>query len=706
MKRTLPTEDSSEIFSSKRPWQSMGYQTVGLAPSASNHLFRPPAFPIYDQDQTAFYQSVSAAAVESTLAAAIYGPSPAWPSMLLSPQHGFSFSGVATPTIFPTELTSSFPWPCPESQSVPYVDNVQGIGIPGDTQTFASVQDFGHDLQLPGGEAIQPLNCEGAEISKEDRAETPNKLKCDLRSHQKVALAWMKRQEQSNPKGGLLADDMGLGKTISVLALLVATRKTDGPKQTTLVVAPLTLMPQWCSQIREKAPSLSVHQYHKSAQKTSAEGLMNFDVVLTTYETVVQDWKRRDQLEGKLYHLFHPQHSWHRVVLDESHEIKNRKTKAFSAVCDIPSQHRWCLSGTPMMNGVDELLAQFAFLRTNPQDDLKQISRTFDAFERKKKITTRAMNDLRELLQRTMLRRTKRSMIDGKAIIQLPLKTEENVWIDLKPVERKAYDAVKAGFDPTCLDSGLKAKSTRGRSRLEDLIRLRQHCCHPSLSSTSKATTATSSQASGDRRPAQDDSATVKERCGPDTRSEALKDLAQVQQPSAGPAELGSAKIEKCIELIKEIQASGEKTIVFSEWITLLWLLVDAMDSVMSEVKHRLLTGKMSTTERQEAVSDFMEDPEVKVMMISLFAGSVGLNLTAASRVIIMEPSWNPYVQMQAVDRAHRMGQKRPVKVYRILARDTIEGQVIETQEKKREMVDAIFGEGTVADVTEPFLAS
>lgn len=153
-----------------------------------------------------------------------------------------------------------------------------------------------------------------------------------------------------------------------------------------------------------------------------------------------------------------------------------------------------------------------------------------------------------------------------------------------------------------------------------------------------------------------------------------------------------AAKVSQCMELLKTIEETGEKTIIFSQWTLLLDLLEVAMHHDKLGKPERY-DGSMSGEQRNTAANRFRSKPEVKVMLVSLRAGNAGLNLTAASRVIIMDPFWNPYIEMQAVDRAYRIGQPKPVKVYRILTQETVEDRIVELQERKKQIVEAALDE-------------
>lgn len=153
-----------------------------------------------------------------------------------------------------------------------------------------------------------------------------------------------------------------------------------------------------------------------------------------------------------------------------------------------------------------------------------------------------------------------------------------------------------------------------------------------------------------------------------------------------------SAKVTKCVELLERFQADGQKTIVFSQFVSLLDLLQIPISDKGWDCER--YDGSMNADARNDAINRFTDNPNTKIMLISLKAGNSGLNLVAASRVIILDPFWNPFIEMQAVDRAHRIGQQRPVEVHRILIQKTVEDRIIELQERKKKLVDEALSEG------------
>ncbi|KAH7316617.1 SNF2 family N-terminal domain-containing protein [Stachybotrys elegans] len=333
-----------------------------------------------------------------------------------------------------------------------------------------------------------------------NRGNTPEALKNSLYPHQELALSWMVKMEEGSNKGGILADDMGLGKTISTLALIHARPATARPK-TNLIIGPLSLIRQWEEEIGKKTkPShrLSVFVYH-NRRKTTTEELLQHDVVLTTYGTIAQELKRLEKYhkdnEGRNIDyndrtlaiqcpLLHPRKAtFYRVILDEAQCIKNQKTKTANACQKLKSTYRWCLTGTPMMNGVLELYSLVNFLRIKPYCVWDNFRNAFGIlFGKRGDSKNVAMSRLRALLKAIMLRRKKDSQLDGKPILRLPEKTEEVVYARLSPEEQDFYDQLEHKSQvqfSKYLREGSVGKNYS--SILVLLLRLRQACCHPHL---------------------------------------------------------------------------------------------------------------------------------------------------------------------------------------------------------------------------------
>ncbi|PVH86410.1 hypothetical protein DL98DRAFT_13691 [Cadophora sp. DSE1049] len=344
-------------------------------------------------------------------------------------------------------------------------------------------------------------------LAPEDRGGTPDALVYPLYEHQKIALTWMKAMETGTNKGGILADDMGLGKTISALALIHSRPSADRARKTTLVVGPVALVRQWDRELRNKtlpAYRLSTHMVHGQGRKLAWDDLRLFDVVFTTYGTLGAEYKRlqkfydKMKLDGisqldqgemkKKFPILGPKSTWYRIILDEAQCIKNKSTGAARACCTLQAIYRFCLTGTPMMNNVGELYSLIHFLRIKPYNEWKRFQDSFgcltkpDPSRSRRRDTDGAMRKLQVLLKAILLRRTKKSMIDGKPIITLPEKTEEIQHVVFDDDEKAFYTALET---KTALQFNKYMKAgTVGKNYtnvLVLLLRLRQACCHPHL---------------------------------------------------------------------------------------------------------------------------------------------------------------------------------------------------------------------------------
>ena len=319
------------------------------------------------------------------------------------------------------------------------------------------------------------------------------------------------------------------------------------------------------------------------------------------------------------------------AILDEAQAVKNAGTQASKAVRLLRARHSLAMSGTPVENSLADLWSLFAFL--NP--GLLGRSAGFDrlgADDGEKGAAVRSV--LARALRPYILRRTK-----AQVAKELPARTEQTIHCEMPADQRKLYDELRQHYReallPRIADAGF------GRAKiliLEALLRLRQVACHPAL----------------------------------------------VDKAHAGAE---SAKLSMLIPHLQEVAAEGHKALVFSQFTSFLALVRKAVEE--AGLPYEYLDGR--TTDRQARVKRFQEDPECRLFLISLRAGGLGLNLTAAEYVFLLDPWWNPAVEAQAIDRAHRIGQTRQVFAYRLIARDSIEEKVLELQARKRDLADAVI---------------
>jgi hypothetical protein len=318
-------------------------------------------------------------------------------------------------------------------------------------------------------------------------------------------------------------------------------------------------------------------------------------------------------------------------VLDESQAAKNAETETAKAVRLIDADHRLSLSGTPIENHLGELWTLFNFLNPGMLGRAAVVGGAAPG----RNLDPETREILGKALRPFILRRTK-----AQVAKDLPAKTEKTVFCDLEPDQRKLYDELRDHYRRSLLAQVDKVGLGRSKIQvLEALLRLRQAACHPGLI---------------DKKRAAD----------------------------------SSAKLDVLLPQLKEVVEEGHKALVFSQFTSLLAIVRKRLDA--EKITYEYLDGK--TRDRQERVEQFQTDPKCRLFLISLKAGGVGLNLTAAEYVFLLDPWWNPAVEAQAIDRSHRIGQTKPVFAYRIIARNTVEEKVLALQQSKRELADAILG--------------
>ncbi len=319
------------------------------------------------------------------------------------------------------------------------------------------------------------------------------------------------------------------------------------------------------------------------------------------------------------------------VVLDEAQAIKNRESQAAKASRLLVARHRLALTGTPIENHLGELGSLFEFLNPGLLGRLPML----EVLSSGRNASGDELARVAEGIRPFILRRTK-----AQVLPDLPAKTEQVLHCTLNSRQREIYDQLRAGYQTTLL----RQAETEGLSGsaiqvLEALLRLRQVACHPGL----------------------------------------VNDEWE---------EAGSAKLDTLFDLVDEVLDEGHKVLVFSQFTKLLALVRKRVEE--RQISYAYLDGQ--TRKRGEVVERFQTDPSCNLFLISLKAGGLGLNLTAAGYVFLLDPWWNPAVEAQAIDRTHRIGQTQPVFAYRMIAQDTVEEKILELQSSKRKIADAILG--------------
>ena len=643
--------------------------------------------------------------------------------------------------------------------------------------------------------------------------------------------------QEQNCLGGILADEMGLGKPIEIYSLIHSNRSqidqdamektvtsvnhlprlpqssssVEPAPSTTLVVAPMSLLSQWESEaVKSSQPgSLRTMVYYGSEKSVNLQTLCSAsnavsapNVIITSYGTVLSEFNQVSAAggdrasQGGLFSV-----DFHRVILDEAHTIKNRQAKTSKACYELKAKHRWVLTGTPIVNRLEDLFSLVRFLKVEPWSNFS-FWKTFITVPFESKEVARALNVVQTVLEPLVLRRTKDMKTpDGEALVPLPPKTITVEEVELSKTEREVYDLVftraKRAFNES-LAAGTLLKSYT--TIFAQILRLRQSCCHPVLT-RNKYVVADEEDAAvaaaADENGFADDmdlqeliSRFTKDADLADKENPASKDpintfttnaLRQIQDESSGECPLcyeepmnnpavttcwhsackeclgkyiahqiekgetcrcfscreeinprdvfevvkhnsSSASFEdegdmyladdaivkptkislrrihpyspsastsaKIAALLNQLEAlpRGTKSVVFSQFTSFLDLIAPQLTK--HGIAHLRFDGTMSQKVRAQVIRAFSaenaSDPKApRVLLLSLRAGGVGLNLTAANRCFMMDPWWSFAVEAQAIDRVHRMGQTQKVEVVRFVTKESIEGRMLRVQERK-----------------------
>ncbi|MBN9177254.1 MAG: DEAD/DEAH box helicase [Microbacterium sp.] len=467
------------------------------------------------------------------------------------------------------------------------------------------------------------------------RTPVPRALTAQLRPYQqegfdRLALWWRHRV------GGILADDMGLGKTLQVLALLAHARET-GERRPFLVVAPTSVMDTWRAEAARFTPDVRVHVQDATLRKarTRLEDI-DAEVIVTSYGLLRLD---EDAYAAR---------SWALVVLDEAQFVKNPATGQHRAVQRLRADTVIAVTGTPLENSLTELWALlsltcpglFASARRFREDYVKPIERgKVPENEEGSSYRAARLARLRSRLRPFVLRRTKERVAP-----ELPPRQEQELRIELSAAHRAVYDTVLQRERQKVL--GLLDDLDRNRFIVfRSLTLLRRLALSPLL-------------------------------------------VDAVDADEARSRGIRSAKLDALRERLVELAAEGHRALVFSQFTSFLDLVRADLDA--HHIAYSSLDG--STRRRAEVVDGF-RDGDAPVFLISLKAGGFGLTLTEADYVFLLDPWWNPAAEAQAVDRTHRIGQTRPVTVYRLIASGTIEEKVLALQQRKARLFRAVVGD-------------
>ncbi|KAF2825951.1 hypothetical protein CC86DRAFT_370792 [Ophiobolus disseminans] len=624
--------------------------------------------------------------------------------------------------------------------------------------------------------------------------------------------------QDQNCLGGVLADEMGLGKTIEMLSL-IHTHRTELPQEgtsatarplprlqkssaavepapyTTLVIAPMSLLAQWQSEAEKasKEGTLKVMMYYGSEKAVNLQKLCCAsnaanapNVIITSYGTVLSEFNQvaaQDGNRGSHGGIFSL--DYFRIILDEAHSIKNRQSKTAKACYELCAKHRWVLTGTPIVNRLEDLFSLVRFLKVEPWSNFS-FWKTFITVPFESGDFIRALDVVQTVLEPLVLRRTKDMKTpDGNALVPLPLRTIDVEKIILSQDERDVYDHIflraKSVFNANA-EAGTLLKSYT--TIFAQILRLRQSCCHPVLTRHANivADEEDASLASDLANGLADDMdlASLIERftaqggdedvnkfgahvlkqiqdeadsecpicseepmidqavtgCWHSACKECLltyinhqrdknevprcfncrepinaRDVFEVVRheyvdeetnhafkpegnapPSSQTPRIslrrigltGSAKTQALLTHLKNIRREHKaaKSVVFSQFTSFLDLIEPAL--IRDHIPFLRFDGTLSQKQRANILTEFTSSPKPYILLLSLRAGGVGLNLTCAQNVFMMDPWWSFAVEAQAIDRVHRMGQEKEVKVVRFVVEGSIEEKMLRIQERKK----------------------
>ncbi|KFM02008.1 Transcription termination factor 2, partial [Aptenodytes forsteri] len=591
--------------------------------------------------------------------------------------------------------------------------------------------------------------------TEQTAAEDPSGLKVPLLLHQKQALAWLLWRESQRPCGGILADDMGLGKTLTMIALILVQKqlktekrkekleiwlsKNDStviPSHSTLIICPASLIHHWKKEIdrRVGCGKLRVYLYHGPNRDKHAEMLSEYDVVVTTYSLVSKEVPTSKE-EGEVPAEDHDVGSgsspcspllrvaWARVILDEAHNIKNPKVQTSIAVCKLRASARWAVTGTPIQNNLLDMYSLLRFLRCSPFDEHKVWKYQVDN-------NTKKGGERLSLLTRSLLLRRTKDQLDstGKPLVSLPQRRMQLHQLKLSAEEQSVYNMLFARsrstlqsylkrqeqknegreyaggnpFEKVAQEFGLSQKEFLAGSQsasqvsstvhvLSMLLRLRQCCCHLSLLKVALDPVNLNSEGLSLSIEEQLSALTLSELQTPDSKSTvylngtAFKtDIFEITREST--------KIAHLLAELKTIQSHSEsqKSVVVSQWTSM--LKVVAVHLQRLGLKYATVDGSVNPKQRMDVVEEFNNNPKgPQVMLVSLLAGGIGLNLTGGNHLFLLDMHWNPALEDQACDRIYRVGQQKDVVIHRFVCEGTVEEKIIQLQRRKKVLAQQVL---------------
>jgi SWI/SNF-related matrix-associated actin-dependent regulator of chromatin subfamily A member 5 len=468
---------------------------------------------------------------------------------------------------------------------------------------------------------------------------------CKMHKYQLEGLNWLIKLHDHGING-ILADEMGLGKTLQTISLLAYLRESRGVRGPHIVIVPKSVVGNWCREFKKWCPNIKAIKMggtKEERQRFVAESLpldpvtgkRKWDVLVTSYEGLLKE-------KGKFGKI-----PWRYLIIDEAHRIKNENSSLSVAVRNIKTEFRLLITGTPLQNNLRELWALLNFLMPDIFGDAEQFDEWFSLSDESGK--ENVIKKLHTVLRPFMLRRVKKDVATD-----LPPKKETKLYIGLSAMQQEWY--------VRCLQKDAHELNKLGgpdRNRLLNvLMQLRKVCNHPYLF-----------------------------------------DGAEKGPPYVDGPHLweNSGKMSLLNKLLPKLKQRGSRVLIFSQMTRML----DIMEDYCRLVGHEYcrIDGNTDGEKRDSQMDEFNADGSSKFLfLLSTRAGGLGINLATADIVIIFDSDWNPQVDLQAMDRAHRIGQKKPVQVFRFVSQDTVEEKIIERADRKLFLDAAVIQQGRLAE--------
>lgn len=536
---------------------------------------------------------------------------------------------------------------------------------------------------LEGREREREFIQQMLDVSKIQKFDLPVAIKADLRKYQQDGVNWLAFLNKYHLHG-ILCDDMGLGKTLQTICIVASdhhlraeehakTGSSESRRLPSLVICPPTLTGHWQHEIQTYAPFMSVMLYvgNPTTRAQVSNNFMNYDVVVTSYDIARND--------AQIVSV----QNWNYCVLDEGHIIKNASSKLTKSIKTFVANHRLVLSGTPIQNNVLELWSIFDFLmpgflgteKVFNERFAKPIaaSRNAKSSDKDQEAGALALEALHKQVLPFLLRRLKEDVLSD-----LPPKIIQDYYCELSDLQKRLYENFTKK-QKTTITSEVVEESTQKESKqhvFQALQYMRKLCNHPALV----------------MNPKHPQYESVTKDLG--IKNQSLRDINHAPKLQALQALLRDCGIGQSSGSAVPDVTSQHRALIFCQLKDMLDMVEnDLLKQCMPSVSYMRLDGSTEAKDRHGIVQQFNGDPSIDVLLLTTHVGGLGLNLTGADTVIFVEHDWNPMNDLQAMDRAHRIGQKKTVNVYRLITRNTLEEKIMGLQRFKLNIASTVINQ-------------